>query len=278
VGIGQGTHGRVKERGEGVIVPGTRVVRIDREEKGKGWVVQLETGWEGKEEGEKGEVEAVRADVVVNTAGLAAASLLEGIVPESEQVKMYPLKGEQNVVTAKKGEMEQSLIIGNYVSYKGPGVYFVSRLIYPCPSRDLGSLGTHLTFDLSGNIRFGPDAEPIGSPAAYSQNPDFWQDHLAPSAARIQSIGDAVLTYLPGIDPSLLEPDYSGIRPNISDKGFFDFMVRHGRDRQGLIECLGFASPGLTSSLAVGEMVAKMVRKDIWKEKASVEHLAEGWE
>jgi 2-hydroxyglutarate dehydrogenase len=164
------------------------------------------------------------------------------------------------------------------MSYKGPGVSNISRLIYPCPSRDLGSLGTHLTFDLSGNIRFGPDAEPIGSPSDYSQNPDFWQDHLAPSAARIQSIGEAVMTYLPGIDPSLLEPDYSGIRPNISDKGFFDFMVRHGRDRQGLIECLGFASPGLTSSLAVGEMVANMVRKDIWKEKASLETLAEGWE
>lgn len=86
------------------------------------------------------------------------------------------------------------------------------------------------------------------------------------------------MTYLPGIDPTLLEPDYSGIRPNITEQGFFDFMVRHGKDRQGLIECLGFASPGLTSSLAVGEMVAAMVRKDVWKEKARVEALAEGWE
>ena len=93
VGVGFKQGKRTAERGEGVIVPGTRVVRIDREEKGNGWVVQLETGWEGKEEGEKGEVEAVRADVVVNTAGLAAASLMEGIVPEKDQVKMYPLKG-----------------------------------------------------------------------------------------------------------------------------------------------------------------------------------------
>jgi len=90
VGLTSKTQG---QRGEGVVVKGTRVVRIDRDEKGKGWVVQLETGWEGKEDGEKGEVESVRADVVVNAAGLAAASLMEGIVPEAEQVKMYPLKG-----------------------------------------------------------------------------------------------------------------------------------------------------------------------------------------
>lgn len=82
------------ERGEGVVVKGTRVVRIDREEKGDGWVVQLETGWEGKQEGEKGDVEAVRADVVVNAAGFGAATLLEGVVPENEAVKMYPLKDE----------------------------------------------------------------------------------------------------------------------------------------------------------------------------------------
>jgi L-2-hydroxyglutarate oxidase LhgO len=82
------------ERGDGVIVRGTRVVRVDREEKGGGWVVQLETGWEGLQEGEKGDVEAVRADVLVNAAGFGAASLMEGVVPDSEAVKMYPLKGE----------------------------------------------------------------------------------------------------------------------------------------------------------------------------------------
>ena len=95
VGLTEGQNKNV-ERGEGVIVRGTRVVRVDPAENGKGWVVQLETGWEGLEEGEKGEVESVHADVVVNAAGLYSASLLDGIVPESELPTMYPLKGESN--------------------------------------------------------------------------------------------------------------------------------------------------------------------------------------
>ena len=85
--------GRMREetRGEGVLVMGTRVVRIDKDTDGKGWVVQMETGW--GEEG-KGQVEAVKCQVVVNAAGLGAASLLEGIVPEEEQPQMYLVKGE----------------------------------------------------------------------------------------------------------------------------------------------------------------------------------------
>ncbi|KAK1923130.1 FAD dependent oxidoreductase [Papiliotrema laurentii] len=256
-------YGKAKgvQRGEGVVVRGTRVVRIDREEKGRGWVVQLESNWEGKSEGEKGDVESVRADVVVNAAGLGSATLLEGIVPESEAYNIYPVKG-------------------NYMSYKGPGVSNVSRLIYPCPSRDLGSLGTHLTLDLSGNVKFGPDTENIGDARSSRENPDFWQVHLAPSSDRLASIAASVQSYLPGIDANLLEPDYSGIRPNIlpPGSGFFDFLIRHSPDRLGLIEMGGFASPGLTSALAAGEYVSDKVRKEVWKEKASVEALAEGWE
>jgi L-2-hydroxyglutarate oxidase LhgO len=94
--VGIGSKGRREEsRGEGVLVLGTRVVRIDRDmddKGGEGWVVQMETGWEG-EEGTKGQVESVRCGVVVNAAGLGAASLLEGVVPSEEQVEMHLMKG-----------------------------------------------------------------------------------------------------------------------------------------------------------------------------------------
>lgn len=101
VGVGlTGKGGKRREgdngRGEGVIVLGTRVVRIDREENGSGWIVQLESGWEGLEPGQQGEVESVKADVVVNAAGLGSTALLEGIVPDSELVKMWPVKGERH--------------------------------------------------------------------------------------------------------------------------------------------------------------------------------------
>jgi L-2-hydroxyglutarate oxidase LhgO len=134
---GVGLSGGNMPRGEGVVVLGTRVVRVDREERGDGWVVQLETGWEGLGEGQKGDVESVRADVVVNAAGLGAASLLEGVVPEKERVQMWPVKGEQDREECSDG-------IGNYMSYKGPGVSSISRLIYPCPSGNIDTLGTHL--------------------------------------------------------------------------------------------------------------------------------------
>ena len=83
---------KAEQRGEGVLVMGTRVVRIDKDEK-DGWVVQMETGW-GESEGEKGQVESVRCQVVVNAAGLGAASLLEGVVPPQDQIRMHLVKGE----------------------------------------------------------------------------------------------------------------------------------------------------------------------------------------
>lgn len=167
------------------------------------------------------------------------------------------------------------------MKYTGPGVSSVQHLIYPCPSASLDSLGTHLTFDLDGNVRFGPDAEPLLSAAESAANPDYWEEgHLAPSAANLASIADAARTYLPGIDPSRLTPDYAGFRPNIKPPGagFFDFVVRHKPERKGLVECLGFASPGLTSSLAAGELVAAMVGREVWGKGAPPEDLANGWE
>ncbi|WVF68203.1 hypothetical protein IAT40_002968 [Kwoniella sp. CBS 6097] len=274
------TDGRnsARDRGEGVIVLGTRVVRIDKDPdtRGKGWIVQLETGWEGLPDGERGEVESVRAEVVVNAAGLGAVSLLDGVVSQDEMVKMWPVKG-------------------NYMSYKGPGVGKVSRLIYPCPSANIDHLGTHLTLDLDGHIKFGPDVQTIGTAEDASRDPDFWEKHLAPSDSPelIASFARSVQDYLPSIDPSSLSPDYSGIRPNIAPPGagFSDFMIRHNVDqRNGFIELLGFNSPGLTSSLAVGRLVAGMVSTQVrGASKAGksrigtargqrIEDLAKGWE
>lgn len=87
--VGVGLASSRSDRGEGMIVRGTRVVRVDKDEGG-GWVVQLETGWG---EGAKGDVEAVKADVVVNAAGLNATSLLSDVLPEQERMGMWISKG-----------------------------------------------------------------------------------------------------------------------------------------------------------------------------------------
>lgn len=91
------------KRGEGVLVMGTRIVRIDKDEK-DGWVVQMETGWS---EGQRGEVESVRCQVVVNAAGLNAASLLEDVVPPEDRVRMHLVKGEL-VNVASHGSLSDS--------------------------------------------------------------------------------------------------------------------------------------------------------------------------
>ncbi|WWC92313.1 uncharacterized protein L201_007267 [Kwoniella dendrophila CBS 6074] len=265
-----------ENRGEGIIVLGTRVVRIDKDPKDDSWVIQLETNWEGLEEGQKGDVESVRAQVVVNAAGLGAVSLTEGVVGDQD-IKMYAVKG-------------------NYMSYKGPGVGNVSRLIYPCPSANIDHLGTHLTLDLDGNIKFGPDVQVIGTWEEAMNNPDFWEKHLSPSDSPdlISKFAESVLDYLPFINPKNLSPDYSGIRPNIAapgSQGFSDFLIRHDRDknRKGFVELLGFNSPGLTSSLATGKYISNLIQNDIYgknqnggrigkgKEKR-LEELAKGWE
>ena len=156
-------------------------------------------------------------------------------------------------------------------------------MIHTCPRSDLDHHGMELTIDFDGKLRFGPIVEQIGDSSTYSADPDFWQAHLIPFSDRLTSIGAAIHEYLPHLRPSLLTPDYAEIQPNIGppDTSFSDFFIRHSRDRRGLVELLGFNSPGLTSSLAVGEYVAGMVRRDVWKDgkdQENIETLAAGWE
>jgi L-2-hydroxyglutarate oxidase LhgO len=134
---------------------------------------------------------------------------------------------------------------GNYFSYGGKAPF--SRLIYPMPST--GGLGIHLTPDMNGQARFGPDVQPVNTldyRVDESQKPAF--------VASIQA-------YWPQMNPELLQPDYTGIRPKVGNalKSFEDFRILdasvHGLE--GLVCLFGIDSPGLTSSFAIGEEVAR---------------------
>ncbi len=133
---------------------------------------------------------------------------------------------------------------GNYFTYGGKAPF--SRLIYPMPST--GGLGIHLTPDMNGQARFGPDVQPVDDldyRVDESQKPAF--------VASIQQ-------YWPQMNPDLLTPDYTGIRPKVGNalKSFEDFRILdanvHGLE--GLVCLFGIDSPGLTSSFAIGEEVA----------------------
>ncbi len=135
---------------------------------------------------------------------------------------------------------------GNYFSISGRSPF--SRLIYPVPVP--GGLGVHLSIDLGGQARFGPDVEWIDE-IDYSVDP-----------ARADSFYDAVRTYWPDLKDGALQPGYSGIRPKITPQGApaQDFVIQgpqtHGVP--GLINLFGIESPGLTASLAIADHVLEV--------------------
>ncbi|KAI1148551.1 FAD dependent oxidoreductase [Nemania diffusa] len=177
------------------------------------------------------ETETIEAETIVNSAGLGAADIHNMIVPPERRTRLYYAKG-------------------NYLSY-GAGAPRVQRLVYPVTLPGAGGLGTHLTLDLAGRIRFGPDVEWVDDP-----------DDLAVNTARFPDMLAAVRRYLPDIDEGALSPDYAGIRPKLgkagavgAGQGFLDFHIKMEDGYVGWVNMLGMESPGLTSSIAIGDHV-----------------------
>ncbi|MBB3064150.1 NAD(P)/FAD-dependent oxidoreductase [Limibacillus halophilus] len=139
---------------------------------------------------------------------------------------------------------------GCYFTLQGRSPF--SRLVYPMP--EAGVLGIHLTLDLAGRPRFGPDIEWIDEPDDYRLDP-----------SRATKFYESVRKYWPALPDGALEPGYSGIRPKIHAPGEAvpDFRIdgpaHHGI--AGLVNLFGMESPGLTSSLAIGEYVCQLLRR-----------------
>jgi L-2-hydroxyglutarate oxidase LhgO len=167
--------------------------------------------------------------ILVNAAGLGATALAERIAGLDPALvpKTYYAKG-------------------NYFTVQGRAPF--SRLIYPVPVP--GGLGVHLTLDLGGQARFGPDVEWIEA-IDYQVDP-----------RRADGFYAAIRRYWPGLPEGALSPAYAGIRPKITPAGGTqDFTIQgkqtHGLE--GLVNLFGIESPGLTASLALAEIVAGMV-------------------
>lgn len=165
-----------------------------------------------------GETADITADVVVNAAGLGAVGISNMILPPQRHVKPYFCKG-------------------TYFSYSGSHPK-VNTLLYPAPIKGFGGLGTHLTLDIAGRIRFGPDVEWIEDP-----------NDLTPNITRMAAAILAIKTYLPGIDEMALAPDYCGVRPKIAPEGQggvgqVDFIIREEEGLPGFVNLLGIESPG----------------------------------
>jgi L-2-hydroxyglutarate oxidase LhgO len=172
----------------------------------------------------------IAATHVVNAAGLGAQAVALSIVGMPAD-KIPPLH----------------LAKGNYFSLNGRSPF--SRLIYPMPTP--GGLGVHLTLDLAGQAKFGPDVEWLDA-INYDVDPK-----------RAASFYAAIRTYWPDLPDGALQPGYAGVRPKIARPGgsTTDFLIQTEKDHgvAGLINLFGIESPGLTASLAIAEWVARRI-------------------
>ncbi len=179
----------------------------------------------------QGEIMALQARTLINSAGLSAPDI-------ARSMEGFP----QALVP------DQFYAKGNYFSLSTKSPF--NHLIYPVPDESAG-LGIHLTLDLNGQARFGPDVE--------------WVDHLDydVDGDRAQVFYPAIRRYWPGLPDGSLLPGYAGIRPKIQAPGkpAEDFMIQGPADHgiTGLVHLFGIESPGLTSSLAIGDHVAKIL-------------------
>ena len=181
----------------------------------------------------------VMARLVVNAAGLHASDVarrIDGLAPAT-----IP---------------DTVLCKGSYFSLEGRAPF--SRLVYPVPEK--AGLGVHLTLDLGGQARFGPDTEwlPAGAPDAVD---------YAVDAKRASGFDAEIRRYWPGLRDGSLSPAYSGARPKIFFAGaqVGDFLIS-GPSTHGipnLVSLFGIESPGLTASLAIADAVARALEGDV---------------
>ena len=173
----------------------------------------------------------LRAGLVVNAAGLGAQAIAAGLAG-------FPAKDVPPLHYAK----------GNYFSLTGKAPF--SRLVYPVP--EPGGLGVHISIDLAGQARFGPDVEWIDR-VAYDVDP-----------RRADKFYAEVRKYWPGLKDGALQPAYSGIRPKLGPAGApaADFVVQGPDDHgvPGLVNLFGIESPGLTASPAIADLVVGKLR------------------
>lgn len=173
----------------------------------------------------------ISAQMVINAAGLAAPKLalsIDGLkvsIPKAAYAK------------------------GNYFAYSGRVPF--PHLVYPVP--EMAGLGVHLTFDLQGRARFGPDVE-------WVESPQYTVD-----LGRRNEFAESIRRYWPDVDPDKLHPAYAGVRPKLGSRESFekDFVIHDEKvhEIQGLWNLMGIESPGLTASLALADHIFSTHRR-----------------
>ena len=165
---------------------------------------------------------------LINSAGLSAQKI--SMMMENSEIGSVP---------------ESNYCKGTYFSYSKKSDF--SHLIYPVPNNS--GLGVHLTLDLAGRVKFGPDTEWVDKPN-YDVN-----------LKRKNEFVRAIKTYFPDLSEGALMPDYAGVRPKIVNENepASDFMIQFSDQHlmPGYVALYGIESPGLTSALAIGNLIRR---------------------
>ena len=173
----------------------------------------------------------VSCKTVINSAGLYAQSVARSIagIPPATIPPLYLAKGHYFLLSGKPP---------------------FSRLIYPIAGE--GGLGVHVTLDLAGRVRFGPDV-------SWLDTVDYSFDE-----SRVTAFYSAIRRYYPDLPDGALRPGYTGIRPKLTGQGApaADFAIQGPRQlgAPGLVNLYGIESPGLTASLAIAEYVHNLLK------------------
>jgi L-2-hydroxyglutarate oxidase LhgO len=171
---------------------------------------------------------------VINSAGLTSDMISEMAGMPDEKLKIYFCKGE-------------------YFGVKPPKNKLLNRLVYPVPHRNLEGIGIHVTVDMGGSVKLGPDVTYLES-----NNYDYRVD-----PGKLEAFWKSARKFLPFLEPSDLVPEMAGIRPKIQKYGepVRDFYIKEESHRgcPGFINLIGMESPGLTSCLAIATYVIRLI-------------------
>ncbi len=201
----------------------TKVVRIEKQ--ARSYRIYTQSA--------KGDTFEFSSDVVINAAGL-----------ESDTIA--------NMVG---GNYQLHYCKGDYCSISGVNKSMIKRLIYPVPVKNHVGLGVHLTIDLSGRLKLGPDTTYI------SRTEDY-----AVANQKVPLFYSSARKFLPFLKEENVSPDMAGIRPKLQgpNDNFHDFVIRE--DLPGFINLVGIESPGLTASPAIAQLIKKMLTgKQSWE-------------
>ena len=184
-----------------------------------------------------GSFDAISCTWLINSAGLYSDRIAEmlGIDIDKEGYRIHLCKGEYFSIVYSKGKL-------------------IKKLIYPPPLKELQGLGIHLTKNLDGRLRLGPNAFYIDQ-LDYTVNPDH-----------VYEFFDSVKSFLPFLKLADLEPEMAGIRPKIQgpNEPVKDFIICHesARNLSGVINLIGIESPGLTCCLSIADKVSDIIQEN----------------